>query len=168
MAIHAGSDKSTARSSRATRKFGPATKILNQLPVRFLRISDFSSPIVSVSLAAHVYTICQHASNTQKHLTHTRIPSEKSDKVLSVMRVMLANQRTGRRKSYIKAESVACQFCRQNVHANYWPSYSVCTHRKYTNSYMLTLYNYELFIINHSLSNIVNNYYKPSKRHTQI
>ena len=127
MAIHAGSDKSTARSSRASRKFGPATKILNQLPARFLRISDFGSPIVSVSLAAHVYTICQHASNTQKHLTHTRIPSEKSDKVLSVMRVMLANQRTGRRKSYIKAESVACQFCRnsQTVHMNYRSFYCV-------------------------------------------
>ena len=41
-----------------------------------------------------------------------RIPSEKSDKLSSVTPVTLANQRSGRRKSYIKAESVACQFCR--------------------------------------------------------
>jgi len=39
--------------------------------------------------------------------------------VSSVTRVTLANQRMGRQKSYIKAESVACQFCCQNVHANY-------------------------------------------------
>ena len=40
-----------------------------------------------------------------------RIPSVKADNVSSVTRVTLANQRTGRQKSYIKAEAVACQFC---------------------------------------------------------
>jgi len=34
--------------------------------------------------------------------------------VSSVTHVTLANQRTGRQTSYIKAESVACQFCRQS------------------------------------------------------
>jgi len=53
--------------------------------------------------------------------------SETSDKVLSITRVTLANQCKGRWKSYIKAESVACQFCRnsQTVHTNYRSFYCV-------------------------------------------
>ena len=40
-----------------------------------------------------------------------RIPSVRSDNVSSVTRVTLANQRTGRQKSYIKAESVLSPNC---------------------------------------------------------
>ena len=114
--ITAASDKSTARSPRATRKFGRANNILYQLLAGLLRISDFSSlAIVSVSLTAHIQSVNTLTMHSQKHLTHTRIPtSETSDNVSSVTRVTLANQRTGRRNSYIKAESVACQFCRNS------------------------------------------------------
>ena len=51
-----------------------------------------------------------------------RVPGVKADNVSSVTRVALANHRTGRQKSYIKAESVACEFCRQSVRATYRPS----------------------------------------------
>ena len=70
-----------------------------------------------------------------------RIQSMRSDNVSSVTRVTLANQRTGRKKFYIKAESVACDFCGQTDR----PSYSVCTNCQCTYSNMLTHYNNELF-----------------------
>ena len=126
-------------------KSRPTTNIINQLPAWLLRKSDFSSPaIVSLRLAAHIYNLSTCFQYTVASYT-PHIPSVKADNVSSVTRVTLANQWTGRPKSYIKSESVACQFCRQTVHANYRPSYSVCTHRKCTYSNMLMHYKYELF-----------------------
>ena len=116
-------------------KSRPTTNIINQLPAWLLRKSDFSSPaIVSLRLAAHIYNLSTCFQYTVASYT-PHIPSVKADNVSSVTRVTLANQHTGRQKSYIKAKAVA----------NYRPSYSVCTHRKCTYSNMLTHYNYELF-----------------------
>ena len=59
---------------RATRKIARTTNILNQLPVGLFRKSDFS-----INMTGSAYTICQHATNTQLHLTiHTTYSKRKS------------------------------------------------------------------------------------------
>ena len=71
---------------------------------------------ISVALQSYqfdwqrIYNLSTRFQQTLASYT-PRIPSVRSDNVSSVTRVTLANQRTGRQKSYIKAESVLSPNC---------------------------------------------------------